>query len=95
MFAFEGKLYLLTKEETYESQPEIFVLEIPEGGGGSRAKFLGRMKIKGRVTDVAYSSERKMLAVLTYHGVALFDFESPQDLLAEPKHYAFGSFGKC
>jgi len=95
MIAFEGKLYLLTKQETYESYSEVFVLDISEGGGGSRAKFLGRMKIKGRVTDAAYSSARKMLAVLTYHGVALYDFVSLQDLFAEPKHYAFGSFGKC
>ncbi len=95
MFAHSGKLYLITKQELYDRKAEFFELPIPRNGGTSQAKRLGRMDLPGRVTDVAYSPQQKLVAVLTYHGVAFYDFASPQDLLTKPKHYTYGSFGKC
>ncbi len=95
IFSFEGKLVLITKQENYGVAPEVFTMDIPDGGGSSRAKLVGRMKMSGSVTDVAYSQQRKLVAVLTYHGVAFYNFVTPQDLLTKPKHYAYGSFAKC
>jgi len=95
IFALDRKLILLTKQETYDRQPEVFVLDIPADGGHAVAKFIGHVDLQGRVTDVAYSPPRKLLAVLTYHGIAFFDFSAPKDLLTKPKHYVYGSFAKC
>lgn len=70
-FALNGQIYFFTKHWTntetvlWRVDPEVEVYQA--------AVPVARFDVRGMVTDAALSPSRKRLAVLTYHGVWVFD----------------------
>ena len=96
IFAFGGKLYLISKED-FGRKAEVFSLELsaPAADAERRAKRVAVLGIASPVTDVAYSAERKEIAILTYLGAVLYHFEKEEDLLSPPTGQIPGFFGQC
>jgi hypothetical protein len=94
LFAFEGGLYLISKQNIGE-KAEVFSLDIapPADGAERRARRVGVMEIASPVTDATYSAERKEVAVLTYLGAILFHFEKAEDLTRPATGQVPGFFG--
>lgn len=58
-----------------------------------KAQMVGLMPLSQPVTDVAYSAERREIAVLTYLGAILFRFEKEEDFAHGPMGQVPGFFG--
>lgn len=70
-FALNGQIYFFTK---HWSDTETVLWRVdPDVETYQAAVPVARFDVRGMVTDAALSPERKRLAVLTYHGVWVFE----------------------
>lgn len=74
-FALNGQIYFFTK---HWSDTETVLWRVdPEVESYQAAVPVARFDARGMVTDAALSPSRRRLAVLTYHGVWVFELPSP------------------
>lgn len=77
-FALNGQIYFFTK---HWSDTETVLWRVdPSVESYQAAVPVSRFDAKGMVTDAALSPSRRRLAVLTYHGVWVFELPSPNAL---------------
>ena len=93
IFAMNDKLYIITKEQTVKQK--IFCIDKLEESRTISAREVGKLDIFGRVTDAAYSPERKQLAVLTDKEIAFYHVAEESDLLKPPVQSTHVRFGQC
>lgn len=95
VFIMEDRLYLIAKKNLFASSSVIYCLDELIPGRLPIARKVGRMPIKGSVTDACYNAESKELAVLTYTGVSFFKVDGETDLLKASSQKIVGLFGQC
>jgi hypothetical protein len=83
-FLFDGKFYLITKENDNNDKPVIFCLDSFHDNEMATARKLGKFNCQGKVTDASYSQTHQLLAVLTYSQITLYRVTQPQDLFTSP-----------
>ncbi len=93
IFAMNDKLYIITKEQTVKQK--IFCIDKLEESQTISAREVGKLDIFGRVTDAAYSPERKQLAVLTNKEITFYHVAEESDLLKPPVQSTHIRFGQC
>lgn len=94
-FVLNRKIYLITKEEDEDDRPLLFCLDRLDEKAANTARKVGTFKIKGTVTDAAYSAAHQILAVLTYSGIGFYSVKGEGDLLASPVLSVKADFGQC
>ncbi|MFQ6040629.1 MAG: hypothetical protein ACE5PV_07210 [Candidatus Poribacteria bacterium] len=93
VFAMNDKLYLISKEQKVKQK--IFCIDKLKAGETISAREVGRLDISGRVTDAAYSPERKQLAALTEKAISFYNVAKESDLLKPPIYSTHIRFGQC
>ncbi|MBC8231954.1 hypothetical protein H8E77_20580 [bacterium] len=93
IFAMNDRLYIITKEQ--EEKQKIFCIDKLKKKQTISAREVGRLDISGQVTDVAYSSKHKQLAVLTDKKIAFYHVAKESDLFRPPVHFTHIRFDRC
>ena len=94
-FLFGGKLYLIKKVRSMDMRGTVFCLDKLDETKIMTARRVGILNNTGHVTDVAYSSKRNELAVLTYGGVWFYKFEKETDMLTVKPRYVRAMFAQA
>jgi len=93
IFAMNDKLYFITKEQ--RAKQKIFCIDELKKKQTGSAREVGKLNIFGRVTDAAYSPERKQLAVLTEKNIVFYHVTQESDLLKPPVYFTRIQFDRC
>ena len=89
LFAMDDRLYLITKKGK-----EIFCIDKLDADETIQTREVGKMDIRGQVTDADYSPERKQLVVLTKKRIVFYKVTEEADLLKQPVRSIRVSFGQ-
>lgn len=101
MFIMDSAMYLVSKEKPGTIPPRVFRLALADMAANENPTEplhlteVGKLDIRGRVTDAAWSAALGRLAVLTYEGVHLYAVQTPEQLLTPPVAHIPGAFGAC
>lgn len=82
MFFLNDSLYLISKEDDGEIRPQLFRLDNLDPKSIGEAVWIGRMKLRGRITDAAYSKTLQLLAVLTKDELYLIRGSSESEFIS-------------
>jgi hypothetical protein len=94
-FVFRNRFYIINKENDDDDKPHLFRIDHFERDTISQAVEVGKMDLKGMVTDAHYSHSLQMLAVLTYDHLYLLETRREKDFLDEPIQKIDIDFGQC
>ncbi|MEW6236366.1 MAG: hypothetical protein AB1656_13345 [Candidatus Omnitrophota bacterium] len=94
-FSMMGRFYLITKTKKDDEKPIVFRLESLKEKETNIAQEVGRMEIRGEVTDAAYSKPHNLLAVLTYEEIFFFSAKEEKDLWNPPAHRIEIDYEQC